>query len=108
MKKLKIEFPQKITRYSVITDDPITGTRLETTRDKADISAGLYIGEESEFGRGPGRACEEARMAHIRALKKKWPNLTDRQLSTTKAASGAGETEEKRIAFVRQILKSGP
>ena len=81
MKKLKIEFPQKIGRYKVVTDDPLTGTQLETVRDYADKLAHLYIGSESEAGRGT--PCEEARLVHIRALKSKWPDLTERQLSTT-------------------------
>jgi len=103
MKKLKRRFLQKISRYRVITEDlTTTGSRLETVRDNADKSAGLYIGEEIETGRG---ASEEARLAHIRALKAKWPYLTELQLSTTIAARGGNASEEKRLAFVRRALQ---
>jgi len=107
MKKLKVEFAQRIGRYKVVTLDPSSGVSLETVRDAAAEQVGLDIGSESLIGGiGIGRISEKVRMAHIRALKTKWPDLTDRQLATTKAAGGASESREKRLAFVRKALKS--
>jgi hypothetical protein len=104
MKEFKLEFPQKISRYKVVTEDPINRTSLETVRDIADKQVGLYIGSEAEIGR-PGCMCEEARAAHVRALKAKWPDLTESQLATSVAAGRSSESIEKRIAFVRKALK---
>jgi len=104
IEKLEVRIPQEILRYQVTTQDPYTGASLETTRDYAAKSAGLAIGSESET-MGRGKPSEEARLAHIQALKAKWPDLTEKTLVTTMAARGAGESEEKRLAFVRRALR---
>ena len=100
----KVRFPQEFSRYKVTTHDPSTGAWLETTRDYTGKAAGLAITSESESW-GYGGPSEEARLAHIKALKTKWPDINEKTLVTTIAAREAGESEEKRLAFVRRALR---
>jgi hypothetical protein len=109
MKKLKVGFAQRIGRYKVVTLDLLSGVSLETVRDTAAKQVGLDIGSESVIGGfGIDSISEQVRMAHIRALKAKWPDLTDRSLATTMAAGRASESREKRLAFIRKALKLKP